>query len=65
MKKIKIDILDLMVVLEAMIEQGTTNIIFFEHNDMPAIADAETPENSITFQTFDPTEETKDGDKIH
>ena len=54
-----------MIVLEAMIEQGTTEIIFFEFNEMPAIADAETPENSITFQTFDPETENKDGDKIH
>ena len=56
---------DLLIVLEAMQEQGTTSIIFFEYENMPAIADAETPENSITFQTFDPTDETKDGDKIH
>lgn len=65
MKKIKIDITDLMVVLEAMVEGGTTEIIFFEHGGLPAIADADEPDSCITFQTFDPTEETKDGDKVH
>ena len=65
MKKIKIDIRDLMIVLEAMLEQGTINIIFFEHNNMPAIADADDPDNIISFQTYDEESETKDGDSIH
>lgn len=65
MKKIKIDIRDLMVVLEAMLDQGTIEIIFFEHNNLPAIADADDPDNIITFQTYDDEVETKDGDSIH
>jgi hypothetical protein len=65
LKKIKIDVQDLLVVLEAMLDSGTRNIIFFEHNNLPAIADAEDPDNIITFQTYDPSEETKDGDSIH
>lgn len=65
MKKIKIDIRDLMVVLEAMVENGTTEIVFFDHDDLPAIADADEPDNFITFQTFDEEVEDKDGNKIH
>lgn len=65
MKKIKIDIRDLLVVLEAMIENGTSEIIFFEHGELPAIADADDPDNIIAFQTYDEEQETKDGDQIH
>lgn len=63
MKKIRLPLLDLLVVLEAMNEQGTTEIILFEHDDLPAIADAAEPENYITFQTDEM--ENEDGDKIH
>ena len=65
MKKIQIDIRDLLIVLEAMIENGTNEILFFEHNRLPAIADAADPDNIITFQTYDNEEETKDGEKLH
>ena len=40
-----------MVVLEAMIENGTREIIFFEHSGYPAIADAEDQDSVITFQS--------------
>lgn len=65
MKKIKISLQDLLVVLQAMAENGTEEIIFFEKNGVPALSDAEEPDNIITFQTFDPEQETKDGDSIH
>lgn len=67
MKKIKINLEDLLVVLEAMRENGTTDIIFFEHGDsmLPAICDANEPDNIIAFQTFDPEVEDKDGNAIH
>lgn len=51
MKKVKIDISDLMIVLEAMMETGTTEIVFFEHGDSPAIADANDLDNIITFSS--------------
>lgn len=65
MKKIKINLEDILIVLEAMQNNGTQDIIFFEHSGLPAIADADEPDNIITFQTFDPEAETKDGDAIH
>lgn len=65
MKKVKINLEDLLVVLEAMKENGTSEIIFFEHGALPAICDADEQDNVITFQTFDPEAETKDGDAIH
>jgi len=65
MKKVKISLQDLLVVLQAMDENGTEDIIFFEKNGVPALCDAEEPDNIITFQTFDPEQETKDGDQIH
>lgn len=65
MRKIKIDIRDLAVVLETMIEEGVTEIIISEHRGLPAIADAENPQDLITFQVYNEEEETKDGDKLH
>lgn len=65
MKRIKLDIDDLLIVLEAMRENGTKNIILFEHEDFPAIADYDEPDNIIAFQTYDDDVETKDGDNIH
>lgn len=65
MRKVKISLQDLLVVLQAMEENGTTDIIVFDHNGLPAIADADEQDNIITFQTFDDTKETKDGDPIH
>lgn len=66
MKKIKLDIQDLLVVLESMIDGGTTEIVFFEHNSFPAIADAENPDNIIAFAPVEDEEEEKDeDDQIH
>lgn len=65
MKRVKIDLNDLMVVLEAMKENGTTEIVFFEHGNLPAISDAADMDSVITFQTFDPEQEDKDGNIKH
>lgn len=65
MKKVKINLSDLLTVLQAMDENGTKEIIFTEYNSLPAIADADEPENLVTFEIFDPDSETKDGDSIH
>lgn len=66
MKKVAINLQDLVDVLEAMRDSnGTTDVIFFEYNGMPALADKEEPDNVITFQVYDKTEETKDGDIVH
>lgn len=51
MKKIKVAIDDLLVVLEAMKENGTTDIMIFEYNGSPAICDSSEPDNIISFQT--------------
>jgi hypothetical protein len=49
-----------------MIENGTKEIIFFEHGaGLPAIADADDPDNIIAFQTYDEQAEDKDGNSIH
>lgn len=65
MRKVKIDLQDILVVLQAMEENGTKQVIFFEKDGLPSICDAEEPDNIIMFQTFDDTQETKDGDAIH
>lgn len=54
----------MVIVLEAMIEQGTTDIILFEYKGHPAIADAEHPDDIITFQTYN-EDEPKDTDNVH
>lgn len=65
MKKVKIDIQDLLTVLNAMVDSGgTTEIIFFEHNNLPAIRDANDEDSCITFETFDESED-KDGNIRH
>ena len=47
-----------MVVLQAMVDsEGTTEIIFFEFNGMPALADANEPDNIITFASVSETGE--------
>lgn len=51
MKKIKIPLDDLLTVLSAMKENGTVDIVFFTHNDLPAIADYDEMDNVITFQS--------------
>jgi hypothetical protein len=68
MKKIKIPIDELITVLEAMKESGgTTQIIIFEQNGIPAICDADEQENYILFQTEgeDPGETNDDGENLH
>lgn len=51
MKKIRIDITDLIAVLETLKESGgTKEVIFFDHDGSPALADADDPENLILFQ---------------
>lgn len=58
MKKIKINIDDLIAVLEALKESGgTKEVIFFEYKDLPALADADEPENIIMFQAIGEAEE--------
>lgn len=55
-----------MIVLEAMkTSNNTQEIILFDFNGMPAIADADDPDNVVCFETFDPDRENDDGDKIH
>lgn len=50
MKKVKIPLDDLLTVLSAMKDsEGTTDIIFFEYNGYPAIADFDEPDNVVTF----------------
>lgn len=64
MKKVKINIEDLLVVLQNMIDsEGTTEIIFFEHNNMPAIADANEPENVIVFSSVNENGEVNEDDE--
>ncbi len=65
MKKIKISLADLLVVLNAMEEDGTTDIIFFQHEDVLALCDADDPDSLIKFQTYDNEKEDKDGNPIH
>lgn len=65
MRKVKIDLQDILVVLQAMEENGTQEVVFFEKDGLPAICDADEPDNIIMFQTFDSDSETKDGDAIH
>lgn len=63
MKRVKIALEDILVVLEAMQANGTKDIIVFDNDGTPAIADAEEPENMVTFQTFD--DEINDADAVH
>ncbi len=66
MKSVAVNLQDLIDILEAMRDSGgTTEIVLFERKGMLAICDREQPEDIITFQSFDKTEETKDGDKVH
>jgi hypothetical protein len=63
MKKIKIDLDDLLIVLEAMQDQGTKEVLIFEYQDQPAIADADDRENIISFQAV--TSEDDPEDQVH
>ena len=57
MKKVQIAIDDLMQVLEVMKDAGTTEVLFFTHKDLPALADAHEPENIIMFQPLEDSDE--------
>lgn len=60
MKKVKISIDDLIAVLEAMRDTGgTSEVIIFDYEGMPAFADAADTENIVTFASDSP-----DGDEL-
>ncbi len=63
MKRVKISIQDLMVVLEQMVENGTTDIVFFEYNGYPAISDADDMDRVITFQSVNEKGELNEDDE--
>lgn len=65
MKKVRISLDDVLVVLEAMQANGTKDIIVFDHEGVPALADADEPDNMITFQAFDSDDEFNEDGKIH
>lgn len=65
MKKVKVNLEDVLVVLMAMQDNGTQDVVFFEHGGHPAMADADDPDSIITFQTFDEEMENPDGDAVH
>lgn len=65
MKRVSVDIQDLIDILMDFQEAGCSEVVFFEKEGLPAIADKEDPESIIMFQIFDKTEETKDGEKVH
>lgn len=65
MKSVKISLQDILEVLLAMEANGTQDLLIFDHEGIPALADADEPENRIQFQTFDDTEEANDSDSIH
>lgn len=60
MKSVTISIEDLMVVLEALKENGSTEIMLFEYNGAPAMSDASEPDNIISFQTESANGEVED-----
>lgn len=64
-KKIKIDIDDLITVLEAMKESaGTESVVIIEHEGLPALADANDMDNIIMFQAVG-DEQNTDEDMVH
>lgn len=63
MKKIKVNVDDLITVLEALKENGTSSVILFEYEGTPAMADADEPENIILFQSSEQDE--ADEDVVH
>jgi hypothetical protein len=52
-KNIKIAIEDLLVVLQSMREEGTTEIVFCEKNGYPALYDFDNADSYIMFQGVD------------
>jgi hypothetical protein len=67
MKRVKISLSDLLIVLQAMQDDGTEDVIVFEHNGMAALCDADETENIITFQAVDETDDSDESknDSIH
>lgn len=67
MKKVKVPLPDFISVLEAMEEAGALDVIIFDYQGMPAIADADDPDNFVTFQVVEGDEEfvNEDGDQVH
>lgn len=57
MIKVKISLDDILIVLDAMKSNGTQEVVFFEHEGLPAICDADEPDNIVSFQAFDEDEE--------
>lgn len=65
MKKIRIPLDDLITVLEALRDSGgATEVIIFEYEGIPALVDADDPDNVITFQAIGEDGE-NDEDKLH
>ncbi len=57
MVKVRISIDDLLMVLETMKETaGTTEVVIFEYEGRPAIADAVNPDEGIITFASEPTE---------
>jgi hypothetical protein len=61
LKQIKIDITDLISLLEDLHEGGIHKVIIFELGGLPAIADAEDPEGTIVTFSTDESEESEGG----
>lgn len=53
MKKIKIPLVELLDVLDMMHENGTQDVIIFEHQGYPTIVDSEDMENFVSFQSLE------------
>lgn len=65
MKKIRLNIDDLITVLESLRDSGgTTEIIILDHDGYPAIVDANEQENVIMFQV-DESEPVDPEDQVH
>lgn len=65
MKKISIPLEDLLIMLEALQDNGCNDIVIFEHEGMPAIADINNPDDLITFRVSEEDEETSETEKVH
>lgn len=65
MKKVKIELEDLLIVLEAMSSNGTKEIIIFDYEGVPAICDADSQEDVITFATTGSGEDSDMDEDLH
>ena len=63
MKKIKISLDDLLAALEVCKEAGWRNVMIFELNNYPAVADADDPDQVITFQSVNENGEVDEDDE--